>query len=109
MESKLNYKFTKKAANDLDEIVRYIKIDLENPIAASNFIDCLLKTIDEIRIFPESGSFVHNEFLISKNIRKKLIKNYIMYYLYDSKNKIIFILRIIYGKREMSEILNYLF
>ena len=108
MGSKLIYKFTNKAESDLDEIIRYIKIDLANPISASNFIDCLLDSINEIVAFPESGSFVNNEYLIAKNVRKKLIKNYIMYYVCDEENKIIYILRIIYGKRDISEIMNHL-
>lgn len=108
MVSKLKSKFTNKAESDLDEIIRYIKVDLANPIAASNFIDCLLKSIDEIERFPESGSLVNNEYLIAKNVRKKLINNYIMFYVYDDENKIIYILRIIYGKRDISEIINHL-
>ena len=108
MVSKFGYRLTKRAESDLDEIVSYIAVELENPQAASNFVNKLQANIEEARVFPESGSLVHNEFLQVENIRKKLIRNYIMYYLPNRKEKIIYILRIVYSKRNMDEILKKL-
>lgn len=105
MASKLGYKLTKKAKSDLDEIISYIAVELANPQAASDFVDKLLDNIEEARSFPESGSLVHNEFLQIENVRKKLIGNYIMYYLPNTAEKIIYILRIVYGKQNITEIL----
>ena len=108
MVSKFGYRLTKRAESDLDEIVSYIAVELENPQAASNFVNKLQANIEEARVFPESGSLVHNEFLQVENIRKKLIWNYIMYYLPNRKEKMIYILRIVYSKRNMDEILKKL-
>ena len=55
--------------------------------------------IEKTRVFPESGSLVDNEFLQLENVRKKLIGNYIMYYLPDTGEKIIYILRIYIANR----------
>ena len=110
MASKFGYRLTKRAESDLDGIVSYIAVELTNPQAASDFVDKLQDNIEEARNFPESGSLVHNEFLQVENVRKKLVGNYIMYYLSDEKEKIIYILRIVYGKRNMDEILkNWIF
>ena len=49
-----------------------------------------------------------NEFLQIENVRKKLVGNYIMYYLLDIEENIIYILRIVYGKRNLDEILKKL-
>lgn len=66
--------------------------------------------IEKTRVFPESGSLVDNEFLQLENVRKKLTGNYIMYYLPDTGEKIIYILRIIYSKQNITEILkNWIF
>ena len=65
-------------------------------------------TIEEARAFPESGSLVDNEFLQIENVRKKLVGNYIKYYLLDIGENIIYILRIVYGKRNLDEILKKL-
>lgn len=104
MASKFGYQLTKRAKSDLDGIVSYIAIDLANPQAASDFVDKLQDNIKEARVFPESGSLVDNEFLQLKNVRKKLIGNYIMYYLPNTVEKIIIILRIVYGKQNITEI-----
>lgn len=104
MASKFGYRLTKKAESDLDGIVSYIAVELTNPQAASDFVDKLKDNIDEARAFPESGSLVDNEFLQVENLRKKLIGNYIMYYLPDMREKIIYILRIVYSKQNITEI-----
>ena len=108
MTSKFGYRLTKRAESDLDGIVSYIAVELANPQAASDFVDKLQDNIEEIRVFPESGSRVDNEFLQVENIRKKLIGNYIMYYLPDTGEKIIHILRITYSKQNITEILKKL-
>lgn len=105
MASKFGYRLTKRAESDLDGIVSYITVDLANPQAASDFVDKLQDTIEEARAFPESGSLVHNEFLQIENMRKKLVGNCIKYYLLDVGENIIYILRIVYGKRNLDEIL----
>ena len=104
MASKFGYRLTKRAESDLDGIVSYIAVELSTPQAASDFVDKLKDNIDETRAFPESGSPVDNEFLQVENLRKKLIGNYIMYYLPDMREKIIYILRIVYGKQTITEI-----
>ncbi len=108
MASKWSYFFTQKAESDLEDILQYIAVELANPQAASDFADTVQKKIDEIRLFPESGSLVANEFLINANVRKKSVGNYIMYYLPDLLKKRILVLRIVYGKRNMDEILRRL-
>ena len=108
MESKWGYQFTQKADADLDDIVGYIAVELANPKAASDFVDKLQGAIEEARSFPENGSLVVNEFVPNTEIRKKLVGSYIMYYLPDFDEKMIFVLRIIYGRRNMDEILRKL-
>lgn len=105
MESEYNFKFTRRAAKDLDEILSYIAVKLSNPKAAKDFADSLQSAIDEACAFPESGSSVINEFLPIDNVRKKIISSYIMYYLPDDDVKEIRILRIVYGRRNLSEII----
>lgn len=105
MESKFIYQLTQTANVDLDEIVSYIAVELANLQAASDFVDKLQDAIEEARSFPQSGLPVGNEFLADKEVRKKLVGNYIMYYMPDYAKKTVFILRIIFGRRNMDEIL----
>ena len=108
MVSKFGYRLTKRAESDLDGIVSYIAVFLANPQAASDFVDKLQDNIEEARAFPDSGSLVHNEFLQLESVRKKMVGNYIMYYLPDMGEEIIYVLRLVYRKRNMDEILKKL-
>lgn len=108
MESKYQYRLSQKAEADLDDIVSYIAVELSNRQAASDFVDNLEKVIDQTCCFPESGSHVNNEFLSNTAVRKQLVGNYIMYYLSVAEERMIYIVRIVYGKRNMDEILRQL-
>lgn len=108
MASEWSCLLTQKAEADLDSIIGYIAEELENPKAASDFVDKLQMAIDETRSFPESGSLIVNEYLPDTRVRKKMVGNYVMYYLPSSAEKMVYVLRIVYGRRSADEILRYL-
>lgn len=105
MECKYSYRFTEKAEQDFDEILRYISLDLANPAAAQNLGRKMFEQIDMVRAFPDSGAPVDNEFLSDKTVRKLSVDNYIIYYKAHYEEKIISVIRIVYGKRNLDEIL----
>ena len=105
MEYKYSYRFTEKAEQDFDQNLRYISVDLANPIAAQNLGRKMFEKIDVVRAFPDSGAPIDNEFLSDKAIKKLLVDNYIIYYKAHYDEKIISIVRIVYGKRNLDEIL----
>ena len=105
MECKYSYRFTEKAEQDFDEILRYISVDLANPTAAQNLGRKIFEQINVVRSFPDSGAPVDNEILSDKSVRKLLVDNYILYYKAHYDEKIIFIIRIVYGKRNLDDIL----
>ena len=105
MASEFDFRLTEKAEEDLDEIVNYITIELSNPQAATAFLDKLDTAINEACCFPDRGSPLNNDFLEDSGIRKKIIGNYIMYYLPDIAEEIIYVLRVLYCGRNMDEIL----
>ena len=108
MASKYQYRLSQKAADDLDGIVSYIASELSNPQAAADFLSRLEKVIDEIRSFPDSGAPVNNEFLSNTKLRKKTVGSYLLYYLSVPETETVYIVRIVYGKRNMEEILRQL-
>ncbi len=100
-----DYRFTEKAAQDLDEILHYITEELDNSIAAKNLGRKIFEKIDTVRCFPESGTPVENEFLADKTVRKLIVDHYIIYYKAHHDEKMISVIRIVYGKRNLDEIL----
>jgi plasmid stabilization system protein ParE len=108
MASDWRYALTQRAADDLDDIVRYMTEELCNPSAAANFVTSLQGAIEDICIFPESCAKVTNEFLSERSIRKKFIQNYTMYYFPDAETQRVVILRIVYARRDANEILREL-
>ena len=104
MTSNYQYHFTKKAEADLDEILSYISVELSNPEAAASFLKDLLTVIASICSVPKIGSIVENEFLPDKEIRKSLVGNYVLYYLPDTEEKSIYVLRILYSRRNLDEL-----
>ncbi len=105
MACKFKFQFVQKATEDLDGIVFYLNHQLGNSKAARRFLADLNTVIQEACAFPESGSPLDNELFPNKTVRKKLIGSYILYYLPDVDAQIIYILRIIYGRRNLDEIL----
>jgi toxin ParE1/3/4 len=105
MECKYSYRFTEKAEQDFDEILRYISFDLVNPIAAQNLGRKVFEKIDIVRTFPDSGALVDNEYLADKMVRKLPVDNYVIYYKAHYDEKVITIIRIVYGKRNLDEML----
>ncbi len=105
MAFNFSYRFTEKAEQDLDEILRYISVDLVNPTAAQNLGRKVFEKIDMVRVYPESGAPVDNEFLADKTVRKLSVDNYVIYYKAHYEEKVISIIRIVYGKRNLDEII----
>ena len=102
MDSK--FKFTDKAENDLDEILNYISNKLSNFKATNDLFNEIFKTIHNIIAFPLSYPLLENEYVRNRNIRKAIINNYNLYHVIE--NNIIVVLRIIYNKRDLSELIN---
>ena len=106
MESKYSYQFTKSAKNDLEQILHYIKVELNNLTAATSFINKFQEYVTNIQLFPKSCPKVMNKFLSeSIIIRKKLISNYVLYYSVNDNLKSIIILRIVFSHRDIDSIL----
>lgn len=99
-----HYEFTKKAEEDLDSILNYIAMELSNPSSAKLFFDQVFNDLDRLCSFPKSCPVVNNDFLKINNIRKLIINNFLLYYIFDESNLKIIVLRIVYGKRNNNEI-----
>lgn len=88
--------FTKIAINDLDEIYRYISEALFADNAATDLLGRIESSIMRLRVFPNSGSRLTDEYLRLKGYRRIIV---------DEKRRQVIIMRVLYGKQNYKNLL----
>lgn len=89
--------------SDLEESLEYIANTLDNKRAAFNLLKTVKEKIVALQDFPEMYRFCDDERLRQKEIRKMLVKNYLVLYTVDYKNKAINVLRFAYAKSDYAK------
>jgi len=105
MNPKYEYVIYPKAKEDMESIFDYINDSLKSPKSAYNMIDSFQKAIENICIFPLSCPLINNEAVADKHLRKLIVDNYIIFYKPNEKEKKIEIIGVLYGMRNMADIL----
>lgn len=93
------------AENDFLDIVRYITSQLSAPISAASMIEIFEEAIESLSHMPRRYPFVADERLTQMGYRKLSLKNYIIFYSINEKDKVVNIERILYGRRNWLRIL----
>ena len=101
-------KLTEKAYEDLVSNLNYIPNNLGNPAAAKRFFDHVFNSLDKLCLFPMSYPTVDSEFIKRKDLRKLIIDNFLAYKTYDAANSTVSVLRIVYGRRDILEVLRHI-
>ena len=93
MGNKYFYILFRKASQDLEEIFKYISVDLSNPSAAKKLIEEFLEAFERICSFPYSCPIVSDLNLKESDVRKLIVGNYIAFYKVDGTEIKIFRIR----------------
>lgn len=93
------------AENDLKDIVRYIASQLSAPISALQMMELLEEAMSRLSNMPQRCPLVADERLSQMGYRKLPIKNYVVFFSIDEKNKMVDVERILYGRRDWLRIL----
>jgi plasmid stabilization system protein ParE len=88
---------------DTKSSVNYIKNTLQAPAAAQRLKDEIKTSYKKIKENPFIYPIVPDEYLASKGLRFKMVKNYMMFY--KVENNDITIIRFLYGQRDWINIL----
>ena len=94
---KYNIEYSMEAKQDLMDIKRYIKYNLQEPNTAQTLITKIKKEIDSLKDNPEMYSIIDDDIIKRFKIRKLVVDNYIVFYRINDKN--IQIVRVMYGRR----------
>ena len=108
MDCEYHFALTQRAKQDVRQNVGYIRNELGNEKAAGMLMNELDKCIERLCIFPESGKLVFDEYLPGIHVRRKIVGKYILFYQVLKEEKVIRILRIVYGRRDMDEVLKHI-
>ena len=103
MSSNYKVKFTLIADKDIDNIFLYIFNELKAPMAAENLLNEIEQKIKKIADMPYSCPLVDDKFLREKGYRKLVVKNYIALYVVSDDEKLVKIMRVIYGASDYEQ------
>lgn len=98
-----NIEYSKEAREDLIEIKRYIKYNLQEPETAQKLISKIRSEIDKLKNNPQMFAIIDDDFIKKFEIRKLIVDNYIVFYRIQNSN--IQIARIMYGRRNWINLL----
>ena len=81
------------------EIVSYIVNELKNPIAAKNLLTKIESSFETISYNPLAFALCKDKHLHDGGYRKITVDNYIIFYRVDNECNTVYIMRVIYGRR----------
>lgn len=94
-------RLTREAVEDLDDIFTYIARVLRSPETAAGQLDRLEKGIAALDELPERYPLFDREPWRSRGLRRLPIDSYLVFYLFDSEDGIVTVLRVLYGGRDI--------
>lgn len=83
----------------ITEIYDYIRYRLYARQAAENLLNRIFKAIDDLQYFPNSF-FKTYKYNGKIKVRKVVVKNFVILYMVDNVNSIVYITDVMYGKRK---------
>ncbi len=95
--------FSEGVIADLKEIKDYITVDLSNEQAADNIIKNILVSIRRLEEFPNIGALLSDVVGFHTDFRFIISGNYMVFYKFS--DDIVYIVRVLYGKRNYLNIL----
>ena len=93
------------AENDLHDIVRYIASQLSVPITALSMMELLEEAMAGLSEMPQRFPPLADDRLSQKGYRRLAVKNHIVFFSIDEKNKAVDVERILYSRRDWLRIL----
>ena len=93
------------AKSDIDNIIHYIAINLQNKSAAKKLAESFIDGANSILNFPYGSSIYQPMGILKNEYRSIRIKNFLMFYTINEKEKLVIVVRVLYQKRNINNIL----
>ncbi len=95
MAKNLKLKISAKALQDMENIFKYISVDLANPSASDKLMQEMRNCLNTVCEFPESCPKVNNEYFKDKTLRKLIVSNYIIFYKILEEEQVLLAVRVL--------------
>ena len=93
------------AEEDILNTITYIADVLKAPAAANNLLDEIERHEAILENTPHIYPFVPDEYLTQKGLKFTMVKNYLMFYTINEDEKMVTVIRFLYGRRDWKNIL----
>ena len=100
-------RIVESAEQDLNQIFGYIADTLHEPEAAARLLVSFREAIDSLRQLPFRQRPLQEEPYAALGVRRLLVGNYIVFYSAAEGNSVVYILRVLYKRREWQTLLEY--
>ena len=103
----MNYtvELSNTAEQDINESVRYVTLQLKNPIAGRRLLGNTINCVDSLESFPARFPVIDDPILVLHQIHFVPVQNYLLFYRIDSSTQTVHILRFLYGHSDWQAIL----
>lgn len=91
---------TPDAADDIFRLKSYIAVTLQAPETALKYIRGIRGEIEKLDTFPAAIAPVPDEPWHSRGVRRIIYKNFYIYYRINESEKIVYVLNVIYARRD---------
>ena len=96
MLEKYNVKLSIEAEKDIQNIIIYIKDILKEPIIAKRYAQLIKNEIESLVYNPKRYAIIDNKKIKDLEVRKLIVKKYIVFYRVNEERKRVNIERILY-------------
>jgi len=93
------------AVSDLRDIYQYITETLKEPVVAKRIHESIKEKVYSLDQIPQRHPLVRDEILAGRGLRWMPVENYSILYIIDEANYKVNVIRILYSRRELQNIL----
>lgn len=104
---KFEVKIVEAAEQDLNQIFGYITDTLHEPEAAVRLLASFRDAINSLQQLPFRQRPLQEEPYASLGVRRLFVGNYIAFYSAVEENSVVYVLRVLYKRREWQALLEY--
>lgn len=103
MGNKYDVKMTPQALRQMQETKQYIRVTLQAPNSAQKWLEQMKKEISTLSSMPARIPLVEDEPWHTQGIHKMAVRNHLVYFWIDDDNFRVWVIAVIYGRRDQRE------